>query len=52
MKEKEKALKVIKELREASYNHTYNGKDMAIDEETAVSLVEEIFEVEEPDICG
>lgn len=48
MTEKEKALKLIKELREASYNHTYYGKDMAIDEEMAVFLVEEIFEVEEP----
>ena len=48
MTEKEKALELIKELREASYNHTYYGEDMAIDEETAVSLVEEIFGVEEP----
>ena len=47
MTEKEKALKLIKELRRVSYNHTYYGKDMAIDEDTAVSLVEEIFEVEE-----
>lgn len=48
MTEKEKALELIKELRKASYNHTYYGTDMAIDEETAVMLVEEVFEVEEP----
>lgn len=48
MTEKEKALKLIKELRKASFNHADFGTDMAIDEETAVFLVEEIFEVEEP----
>lgn len=48
MTEKEKALELIKKLRDASYNHTYYGTDMAIDEETAVMLVEEVFEVEEP----
>lgn len=47
MTEKEKALELIKQLRNASYNHTYFGTDMAIDEERAVALVEEIFEVEE-----
>ncbi|MGN1196529.1 MAG: hypothetical protein ACI4TA_02900 [Acetatifactor sp.] len=48
MTEQEKALILIKELRKASYNHSDFGTDMAIDEETAVFLVEEIFEVEEP----
>lgn len=48
MTEKEKALKLIEKLKEASYNHAYYGMDMAIDEDTAVSIVEEIFEVEEP----
>lgn len=48
MTEKEKALELIKRLRQASYNHTYYGKDMAIDEETAVMLVEKVFDVEEP----
>ena len=47
MTEKEKALTLIKKIRDASYNHAYYGTDMSIDEETAVSLVEEIFEVEE-----
>ena len=44
---REKALELIKALRKASYNHADYGKDMAIDEETAVTLVEEIFGVEE-----
>ena len=48
MTEQEKALILIKELRKASYNHSDFGTDMAIDEETAVFLVEEIFEAEEP----
>lgn len=48
MDEKQKALKLIKLLRESSYNHAFCGTDMAIDEETAVGLVEEVFEVEEP----
>ncbi len=51
MNEKEKALELIRRLRKASYNHGYCGSMlqwMAIDEETAVELVEEIFEVEEP----
>lgn len=48
MNEKEKAIELIRRLREASYNHTHFGTWMAIDEETAVELVEEIFEVEEP----
>ena len=48
MTEKEKALILIKELRKASYNHSDFGTYMAIDEEMAVFLVEEIFEVEEP----
>lgn len=47
--EKEKALELIKRLRAASYNHTYYGTDMAIDEEDAIELVEEIFDVEEPE---
>lgn len=49
MTEKEKALELIKRLRSASYNHAaaFCGIDMAIDEETAIELVEEIFEVEE-----
>ena len=48
MDEKEKALELIKRLRNASYNHTCYGTYMAIDEESAVELVEEIFDVEEP----
>ena len=48
MTDKEKVLELIKKIRDASYNHTYYGTDMAIDEETAVRLVEEVFEVEEP----
>lgn len=48
MDEKQKALKLIKMLRKSSYNHAFYGTDMAIDEETAVELVEEVFEVEEP----
>lgn len=48
MSEKEKAIELIRRLRQASYNHAYFGIDMAIDEETAVYLVEEMLEVEEP----
>lgn len=48
MTEKEKALELIRRLRNASYSHADYGEDMAIDEETAVALVEEIFHVEEP----
>lgn len=48
MTEKEKALTLIKRIRDASYNHADYETDMAIAEETAVSLVEEVFEVEEP----
>ena len=44
---KKKALELIQRLRKVSYNHTYYGSDMAIDEETAVALVEEIFGMEE-----
>lgn len=47
MDEKEKALELIKRIRKASYNHAYYGTDMAIDEETAVEIVEEVFDVEE-----
>lgn len=43
-----KALSLIKKLRKASYNHAHYGTDMAIDEETAIELVEEVFDVEEP----
>lgn len=48
MDEKQKALKLIKMLRESSYNHSFCGTDMTVDEETAVGLVEDVFGVEEP----
>lgn len=36
--------KIINKLREASYNHALCGRDMAIDEETAVQIVEDACE--------
>lgn len=47
MNEKRKALELIKRLRDASYNHTDYGNWDAVDTDTAISLVEEIFEVDE-----
>lgn len=44
----DKAILLMKRLRESAYNHTYYGTNIAVDVDTAVSLVEEIFGVDEP----